>query len=126
VSIEATWLYSDALYDHIQEHITGRMAITRPEAALMAKYASGAGLYVEIGCLWGGTAILAALVGAGKVITIDFMRGGFWENGDPACNHLVPSAGIVLDNFARFGVAHRISVYKGESDMLERATDASD
>ena len=44
------------------EGMTGRMALTREsEAECLAHYTSIPGDHIEVGCLWGGTAILTAL-----------------------------------------------------------------
>lgn len=102
------------LFDQISNTITGRIAITRQEAEFLAGIAGRASLYLEIGTLWGGTAILAALAGARRVITLDAMAGGYWEHGDPvACR--TPTPGLLLDNLARCQVAHRVSVVKANS-----------
>ena len=99
------------VYDHIHKHITGRIAVTREEGKLLFDAIRPGELYVEVGCLWGGTAALAAHK-AGHVITIDFMHGGFWSNGDPARGYKIPTPGTLLDNLAGFGVAHKVSVIK--------------
>ena len=98
------------LHDHIQENINGRIGIQPGEAELLYDTLQEGDFYLEVGCLWGGTAILAAHK-ARRVVTIDFMRGGFWYDVDPAVKRR-PTAFAVLDNFAAFGVAHKISVVK--------------
>ena len=72
----------DEVYANIVKHIRGRIATRPREAALLYETIEPGDLYLEVGCLWGGTAILAAHK-ADRVITIDFMRGGYWETGDP-------------------------------------------
>jgi len=96
----------------------GRLALaSEAEAGLLAeivRYCSGA--HVEIGCLWGGTAIVAALAkAAGAVITIDPMTGGWWDTLDPAVRER-PTPAAVLDNFLMFDVAHKISIVREKSD----------
>lgn len=104
------------IYERISSEITGRLAIKPAEAQMLYNYLAGVkGLHVDIGCLWGGTAILAALAGCKHVYTLDIMRAGYWESGDPETG-TIPSCGAILDNFMRFGVAHKISVIKGRSD----------
>lgn len=100
----------------IDKHMIGRIAGSEPEAELIEQYTKDSKIHFEIGCLWGGTSILAALSGAERIYTIDFMQGGFWDNGDPGAALRVPTAGIVLENFATFNVAHKISVYKCNSN----------
>jgi hypothetical protein len=104
------------LYDEISARITGRIAITKLEADYLEKvFVAHPGLHIEIGTLWGATAILAALAGKGQVITIDYMQECYWKDGDPGANNAIPSAAAILDNIARFGVAHRINVIKSVS-----------
>lgn len=90
----------------------GRIAISDPEADLLAEYTKESKVHFEIGCLWGGTSIIAAMAGAERIYTIDFMQGGFWEHGDPGANGKLPSAAAILGNFAACAVAHKISVYR--------------
>lgn len=92
--------------------MTGRLALlSEAEAELLAEIVRHCpGPHVEIGCLWGGTAIIAALAkDAGRVITIDPMAGGWWDTEDPTTNTR-PTPAAVLANFQQFGVAHKISV----------------
>lgn len=106
------------LYDDISARITGRLAIRREEADVLEFLLKGqAGLHVEIGTLWGGTAILAALAkGKGKVITIDYMQGGYWDTGDPdVVNHPRPSMQAIMDNLIRFKVDRMVDVIKAPS-----------
>lgn len=102
-----------SIYDFIQQNMTGRIAITKAEADLLVSTLRPDDLYLEIGCLWGGTSILAALH-CKRVITVDFMRGGFWNTEDPIAK-IRPTPWLVLDNFAKFGVAHKVSVVKDYS-----------
>jgi len=100
----------EALYAMIKENITGRIGITEEEGHLLHKTINHGDLYLEVGCLWGGTSILAADK-ADRVITIDFMMGGFWDSIDPVAKRK-PSATHILDNFTKFRVAHKVSIIK--------------
>lgn len=99
----------------------GRLALaSEAEAECLAHYASMEGDYIEIGTLWGGTALIAALskediFASGNVMTIDRMTGGWWNGKDPSVGRQ-PTPGDVLSNFAQFHVAHRINVVMAESD----------
>src|SRR5512139_432686 len=101
--------------------MTGRLAlISEAEAALLARYAAIPGDHVDIGCLWGGTAILAALAKRdagqrGQVLTIDPMTGGWWDSEDPAL-HLRPTKEIIESNFARFHLHENIQLIPKTSD----------
>ena len=119
------------IINDIRERITGRLAVTDGEALALYDYVqkAGGGLHLEIGCLYGGTAIIAALAGA-EVITIDPMRGGWWEadTPDPATG-ISPNGAIVHSNFIKFGVNNKVTVipdysYNYIPKMLEHPTTA--
>lgn len=106
----------------INAKIQGRIALlSEEEAVVLVKMVSIPGDHVELGTLWGGTAILAALAKKranvpGDVFTVDFMKGGYWENGDPSLPSLAkPTEKAVYDNLAAFGVSNRVTVVKAAS-----------
>ena len=75
------------LYDRISNKMIGRLATFPEELDLLVKYTETEGDHLEIGCLWGGTAVLVALAKikkkvSGHVYTVDFMQGGMWVKGD--------------------------------------------
>lgn len=113
------------LHAEINKRITGRLAlISTAESELLYKYAGLDSDYLEIGCLWGGTAILAALAkinnGAiGHVYTMDYMKGGYWENGDPGAGHKVPTLKKVQANLKRFKVERRVTILVQNSNPLK-------
>lgn len=98
----------DLLYDKIRRGMIGRLGMTIPECELLAKHVGKT--HLEIGTLWGGSAIFAALTGASRVYSIDHMHGGWWADGqDPKVNPpLGPAA--VIDNLYRFQLAHRVTL----------------
>lgn len=103
----------------IKAKITGRLAIKDHEAEHIEKLLKDlSGAHVEIGTLWGGTAILAALAKAGDVYTVDFMHGGYWNDGDPDAGYKVPTEAAIRDNLKKFGVEDRVMVIKAASDPL--------
>ena len=110
------------LYDHISKNITGRIAlISRLEAKALERYTARAGDHVEIGCLWGATAILAALAKReakveGHVYTIDKMSGGYWETGDPGYSNRIPNRKTIMMNFDRTQTRHDITLIEALSD----------
>lgn len=110
------------LYDHISKNITGRIAlISRLEAKVLERYTARAGDHVEIGCLWGATAILAALAKReakveGHVYTIDKMSGGYWETGDPGYSNRIPNRKTIMMNFDRTQTRHDITLIEALSD----------
>ncbi len=99
----------------------GRLGLTREEEAeCLAYYAATPGDYVEIGCLWGGSALIAALAKeddgtTGDVFTIDHMSGGWWDGFDPEVKK-PPTPAAVLSNLADFWVAYRVHIIRDESD----------
>jgi cephalosporin hydroxylase len=101
--------------------MTGRIALTREsENECLVKYTAIPGDHVEIGCLWGGTAIITALAKqdagvTGYVYTIDPMTGGWWDTEDPAV-HLRPTPKIVKANLRAFGVNKRVRVVQSVSN----------
>jgi len=72
-------------------------------------------LYLEIGTLWGGTAIIAALAGAKQVITIDSMDGLRWHEPDPWYPDEMISKERILANFYAFGVEDIIHLVHAKS-----------
>jgi len=97
------------IYDDITEKIDGRIGVSDSEAKLIESIVKDSATHIETGCLWGGTAILAALAGAKYVTTIDPMKGGWWETGDPAVGKK-PTPQIVTENLKRFGVTYSVQV----------------
>jgi len=94
-------------YNEVARNIIGRIAMTQPEAEIIEAIAARVSTWVEIGCLWGGSAILAALANPGlRIYTIDPF--GKYYDGDL-------SVETVLDNFMRFNVAHQVSIIKARS-----------
>lgn len=103
-----------ANYQWIEDEIKGRIGITAPEAELLEEFMGET--HIETGTLWGGTAILAALSGADRVYSIDWMRGGWWDVGDRGIeNHPKPTPGHILDNLVHFEVAHKVHLIKSKS-----------
>lgn len=107
------------LHDRISKKIIGRLTLTIAESDLLSKYASIEGNHLEIGCLWGGSAILSALSKAnGHVYTVDFMQGGFWLTGDPGANRNVPTLKAVQQNIKAFDLEDRITLIVSNSNPL--------
>lgn len=104
----------DVLYDKIRRAMIGRLGMTIPECELLAKHVGKA--HLEIGTLWGGSAIFSALAGADRVYSLDHMHGGWWADGqDPKVNPpLGPAA--VIDNLYRFDLAHRVTLVVAPSN----------
>jgi predicted O-methyltransferase YrrM len=89
----------------IRNKMNGEMALTDEVAQLLADLVGNSEIHIEIGAFWGGSAILAALAGARRVITIESREQ--FEN---------VTTDAILDNFVRCGVAHRISMVKVRSN----------
>ena len=109
------------LYKYVQNNIPhGRVYLRPAEVQLLAGYVSGAiGDHVEIGTLWGGSAIIAALAKrdadrSEMVITIDSMDTKFWLEGDPM-GLGIPTLDKVIDNFNFFNVMNEIVLMAAKS-----------
>jgi len=102
--------------------LEGRIAMRPEEVELLREVCRESKSHLEIGTLWGGSAVLAAMAGP-RVVTIDPMVGGYWENGDPGVELHIPTADAILSNFLSFNVAHKISVVKASSDPWPLPTD---
>jgi hypothetical protein len=109
-------------HERIEKQIVGRMVNSEEEACLLAKYTGLEGDHLEIGCLWGGTAILAALSKIdngvkGHIYTVDLMEGGWWDTGDPELK-LKPTLETVQQNLEQLGLENRVSIIVGNSSPL--------
>lgn len=104
-------------YDLVSQKIHGRLALNRRGAETIEDIAAQVKTWVEIGALWGGSAILTAMANPDlRVISIDPLSGYYGRIDDPYSKHLSLTADAVLDNFNRFGVAHQIALVKARSD----------
>ncbi|MBW8012503.1 MAG: class I SAM-dependent methyltransferase [Chloroflexi bacterium] len=112
------------LGSEISASIIGRIAGHAADHGVLAQVIrnAGNGDHLEIGSLFGGSAILAALVKrhynlAGKLVCIDPMTGYY---GKPD-----PESGIMLDetifweNMEAFGVQDRVELIVGKSEETE-------
>lgn len=103
------------IFDRVQKDIDGRLAMLRDEGRLLCESINPDDLYLEVGTLWGGSAILAAHK-AQRVITIDPLWSDFWADGDTSLKSRKLSIATILDNFHAFRVAHKISIIKASSN----------
>ena len=108
------------LFNKIDGTIHGHLCMYEEEAGALAKsiFLAGAGDHLEIGSMWGGTAILAALVKRefglpGKVYCIDPLKDG---DCSPNFPHEKPNADIFLDNLKIMGVEDMVNLHIGFSD----------
>lgn len=102
------------IYDDIVAGIKGRIALKYEECDFLCENVKNSKVHVDIGTLWGGSAIAAALAGAETVICIDPFVG-YYGGVDPSYNGVYPTPMDVLANFAKFGVEKRIIVIKAYS-----------
>ena len=93
----------------------GRIAQRKDEKLQLMELCRGIDLYLEIGTLWGGTAIIAAIAGAKKVITIDSMDTAYWQEFDPGFPEERLTRGRVLRNIYDFGLQDIIEVITAPS-----------
>jgi hypothetical protein len=96
------------LHDYISKHMIGRIGMLADECTLLGDTVKDSTRHLEIGTLWGGSALVAAMAGAKQVYTIDLMSGGWWDAGqDPKVNPpLGPKA--VIDNLTGAKLRERI------------------
>ncbi len=92
----------------------GRLGMIDEEVLLLQQTVAKSVIHIEIGCLWGLSAIAAAKGGAQIVFTIDPMKGGWWDTADPAVN-LRPFRADVEKNFAEAGMTNRIHIIQARS-----------
>lgn len=108
------------IVDRVNKRLIGRVALNGDDQALLlAETVAIPGIHTEVGCLWGGTAILAALAKqranvSGHVFSLDVMMGGFWETEDPEV-HKRPAPSDIYENLLRLGVAGSVSVIRASS-----------
>lgn len=112
------------LKETLNERMIGGLHTLPDECDMLYRYASLEGDHVEIGCMWGGTAIIAALAKIesgvnGHVYTIDKMKQGFWDVGDPIYGRRVPTLEKVKKNFDTFGVSERVHQYKKFAKQID-------
>lgn len=115
-----TKLQPGAIYDYIQASIKGRMALTKNTATLLARaVATAPGDHLEIGSLFGGSAILAAIVKEqmdhpGLIYCVDPLTGYYTRPKDPT-TQLPINLETFNENIKKFGVAHRIRLVQAKS-----------
>ncbi len=93
-----------SVIERVKNGMEGRLAQRHAEAQLITSLAKYAELWVEIGCLWGGSAILASMGGADQVISIDSGLTEYWTRGDSGFGNFKVSVSVVKENFHRFGL----------------------
>lgn len=111
----------DEILRRLNEGMIGRCGLKSEEEAqlLYEVCLKTPGRHLEIGTLWGGSAIIAGLAKSerymvyphARVFTVDPMRGGWWESGDPAVGR-APTAGDVLTNLGLWRVAGVVQVVR--------------
>lgn len=94
----------------VEAELEGRIATTKEACGVLAEHiGSLKGDHVEIGALYGATAVLAALVKSdGMVFTIDPVDEYGYYGGDDYHINSRPTQDILRRNFEHFGVSERI------------------
>lgn len=104
-------------FEHVSYFMIGRIAMQPREAELVEKYASQCSSWLEIGTLWGGSAILAALTRPDIQVTcIDPMHGYYGDKDMADSQKRTPSVAALQDNLHRFGVSERVTLLEQSSD----------
>lgn len=108
----------------ISERITGRIACDATACGIIAQaiVSSEAGDHLEIGTLFGGTAILAAKIkrekgDGGKVVVIDPLDG-YYDKGKDPITKLAPDVRIFEENMSLFGVVDKVELHAVVSNPL--------
>jgi hypothetical protein len=113
--------FADYIIEHIQKRIYGRIAHEQHNCNYLAWAIAkaGNGSHLEIGTLFGGSAILAVLVKQefgfdGDIYCVDPLNGYYigtqWEYPVDPVTNLPISQAIVEGNFKAFGVEDRIHI----------------
>lgn len=101
----------------VNDHMRGRIAMLAREAELVEKYAALCDTWLEIGTLWGGSAILAALANPSLTVTAVDPMYGYYGSGDSGMDGKpTPTLDDVQSNFREFEVFDRISLVQGKSN----------
>ncbi|MDH5507632.1 MAG: class I SAM-dependent methyltransferase [Anaerolineae bacterium] len=116
----AAYQRGQELAQEIGEHMVGRIAGYPQDHGALAQavYLAGHGDHLEIGTLFGGSAILAARIKqdynlAGKVVCVDPMQG-YYGKPDPFTG-LLPSEELFWENAGKFGVTERMELVVARS-----------
>jgi len=110
----------------IRQEMLGEFQVWGNQVALLAQIvqAAGNGDHLDIGTMWGGSAILAALVKkimglGGKVHTIDLLERSFYEQHKwyltSEDKTIYPTLDQLIRNFGLFDVSDRIAFYQMRS-----------
>lgn len=106
------------LYQYIQERMVGRIATEKYGCGALAAAAAyyPHDMHIEIGTMFGGTAILAALAkkakgGNGKVVVIDPLTKHGYYGGRDDQTGIRPTPGIFWENAKLFGVEDMIEFH---------------
>lgn len=110
------YFFGISIFKEISRLIEGRACGNAHKAGILAQVVadSGDGDHLEIGTLFGASAILAAVVKEkynieGRIICIDPLTGYYGLPKDPE-SQTVPSAKLVMSNADVFGVRDRIEL----------------
>lgn len=103
-------------YESIGAQMIGRIAMSAEDAALVEKYAALCYTWCEIGTLWGGSAILAALANPELQVTcIDPMQGYYGEKDKWVGMGELPTVSKFRANLELFEVSNRVLLIQANS-----------
>ena len=114
-----TGLTIPAIIIRVEERIRGRLANKGNNIAVLSELTNIDGDHLEIGALFGGSAIVVALVKKnykkkGHVYTIDPLNGYYGQDND-ITTKLPVDQKTFDENLKRFGVADQVTLIKAKS-----------
>jgi len=108
-------------FEYVSENITGRLAGVPHDYGVFgqAVFNSGNGNVLEIGTLFGGGAILIAMMMKkfnieGKIYTLDPLDG-YYGKGNKDDSGIIPSVDVLKDNISKFKVEDYIVIVQEKS-----------
>lgn len=112
----------EKIYSQVKTEMIGRPGINEEEAELLMKtiWLAGSGDYIEIGTLWGGSIVIAALIYRkyslnGRLFTIDPMNTLYWGSGDPSADFMSVNLESLLENLRHFNLMNTVVLIQADS-----------
>ena len=113
------------VYWDVQDRIIGRAALFAIDGAVIYTIGKHKGDHLEIGCGWGGSAIIAALGKQaarrkGIVASVDQFTGWYGGHDPHAKTSRYPTREIIGQNLDIFGVTDRVRLMRAKTPPLPK------